>query len=116
MTNAGSTIAAFHDLKPLRFAILRRFELSQTGTVPSSTGLRLALDLQPENAGLGSLHLVFEGVRDLKIDWPSWSVITTDVIEVSDISDRGMEDLYFRVSEGAGMFAFSCRAFTATVE
>lgn|SRR5487761_1709387 len=116
MTTTGSTISAFHHLRPLRFPILVRFEVSQTGTVPSATGLRLALDLRSENEELGSLQLVFEGVRDLKVDWPSWSVIKTDVIEISDISERGMEELCFRVAEGAGMFAFSCREFTATVE
>lgn len=116
MTDAGSTIAAFHELKPLRFAILARFEVSQTGTVASATGLRLVLQLRSEDEGFGCLHLVFEGVRDLKIDWPPWSLVKTDVIDISDLSDRGLEDLSFRVAEGAGMFAFSCREFTARVE
>ena len=116
MTDIATTIAGFHELDPRRFAILDRFALTQAVASPPAGALSLALDLRSEQDGLGVLHLAFEGIRELKIDWPSWSLIKTDVIEISDVSDRGMEDLRFRVHEGAGMFAFYCRGFSVTID
>ena len=60
--------------------------------------------------------MTFFGVRELTIDWPQWDEIRLDVMEIADISDRGLEGLTFQVYEGEGFFAFSCADFTAVVE
>jgi hypothetical protein len=103
-------IQSYHELRPTQYARFASLSIDQ-----EADGQSLRLDLRSA-VGAGRLVLRFSGVRDLKIDWPQWSQITVDVVEITDISDRGMEDLAFRVHEGAGLFAFSCRAFDATRE
>jgi hypothetical protein len=111
MISDNDPITAFEKLVPVRFPVLQRIDLTQS-LIGRSAEITIRLVLGQEDDD-GILHLAFEGVRGLKIDWPSWSVIKLDVIQISDLTHRGMEDLRYRVSEGAGMFAFSCRAFTA---
>jgi hypothetical protein len=75
----------------------------------------MVLRARSETTG-DSLVLRFRGVRDLKIDWSAFSPVYLDVIEIDDVSDRGLEDLRYRVFEGTSMFAFWCLDFTADIE
>jgi hypothetical protein len=99
-------IRRYHELHPVEFSQLGSLTIEQ-----GPAELCLSLDLQSH--GDGRLTLRFDGVRDLKIDWPQWSRIRVDVVEITDMSSRGLEDLVYRVHEGAGLFAFSCREFEA---
>jgi hypothetical protein len=38
-----------------------------------------------------------------------------DVIDISDVAAHGLENISYRVAEGAGFFAFSCSDFVAVV-
>jgi hypothetical protein len=42
--------------------------------------------------------------------------VEVDVIDIRDITDHGLEDIRYRVSEGDGLFAFSCKDFRANLE
>jgi hypothetical protein len=108
-------IAQYHSLRPIRFPILRSFEILQEMGQGASL-LRLSLDLISNVPGEGTLLLTFDRVVDLKVDWPQWSLVRVDVIEIADVSDRRLEDIRYRVSEGTGFFAFSCGDFHAAVE
>ncbi len=60
------------------------------------------------------IRLEFRGVTDLSLDWRQRSGLDLDVISISDLTDSGMEDLNYRVSEGEGLFAFYCRDVSVT--
>jgi hypothetical protein len=111
MTSPMDKIAAFHALNPTEFPILVLLEIQQIVERGLPRGLNLSLELARESNAQSHLLLRFEGVTDLRIDWPDWSLVRLDVIEVTDISGRGIEDARFRVSEGSGLFAFSCAEF-----
>jgi hypothetical protein len=110
-------IAEYYDLDPISFTVLRSFALTQEEKLDGSYDLVLTIVLingaQP--SGSPSLKLAFKGVSGLRIDWPSLSVVTFLCIEVTDISDRGWEDLSYQVSEEEGSLAFSCRDFQASL-
>ena len=108
-------IAQFYSLRPIRFPILRRFEIHQEAGQGAPL-LQLSLELMSDAPGEGTLLLTFDRVVDLKVEWPQWSLVRVDVIAIADVSDQGLEDIRYRVSEGAGFFAFSCGDFHADVE
>ena len=113
--SSNAAIRRFRDMRPLRFRLLQRFEMVQGFSASQVAELSITLETGSETTG-ESLVLRFRGVRDLQIDWPTLSVIHLDVIEIDDVSDRGLEDLRYRVSEGTSMFAFWCLDFTADIE
>ena len=115
MTEAYDPIAAFYSLQPARFATLLDFQLHQE-IVGSNVYPVLTLSLRlGSGEGRGVLALVFEGVRDLKIDWPRQLPVEVDVIDVRDVTDHGLEDIRYRVSEGESLLAFSCKDFRANL-
>jgi hypothetical protein len=116
VTEVYDRIAAFHGLHPAQFATLLDFQLHQE-IVGSDVYPVLTLSLRlGSGEGRGALALLFEGVRDLKIDWPSQLPVEVDVVDIRDITNHGLEDIRYRVSEGEGLFAFSCTDFRATLE
>jgi hypothetical protein len=102
-------IDRYYAFQPRSYPALHRFVVEQR---ESELELTLALD-GPEGR---RLELRFMGIRDMKIDWPPWAVVNTDLVEIRDISSRGLEGLVYRVAEAAGFFAFSCRDFEASVK
>ena len=116
MSEAYDPIADFYSLQPAGFATLLDFQLHQEiagGDVYPVLTLSLRLG---SAVGRGVLALVFEGVRDLKIDWPSQLPVEVDVIDVRDVTDHGLEDIRYRVSEGESLLAFSCKDFRANLK
>ncbi|MGQ0843615.1 MAG: hypothetical protein ACT4QF_05730 [Sporichthyaceae bacterium] len=63
--------------------------------------------------GRSRLQATFVGVVGLQLSWPEQQPVSLDVVEIGDVSAHGLEDISFRVAEGAGFFAFSCREFFA---
>jgi hypothetical protein len=65
--------------------------------------------------GRSRLEATFLGVVDLQLSWPSFPTPTQlDVIDIRDVSADGLENISYRVAEGAGFFAFWCSEFFAT--
>lgn len=115
MTNSSEVIAAFHALRPKEYPFLIRIEIKQVSSGSRLASLVMTLEL---GRGVGSSHrllLTFEHVTDLKVDWPEWSVVKLDVIEIEDVSARGLEDQRFRIYEGSGLLALACADFNAKV-
>ena len=108
---AREQIGAFEELRPLRYPVLDSFSVTRERHAGYSLQVTAV-----SGSEAGRLSLVFSGVRELAIAWPQWDEVRLDVVQIRDISDRGWEDLSFRVDEGSGFFAFSCRDFTAVVE
>lgn len=66
--------------------------------------------------GRSRLEATFLGVVDLHVSWPDMpGPLRLDVIDVSDVSAHGLENICFRVAEGEGLFAFSCSDFFAVM-
>jgi hypothetical protein len=64
--------------------------------------------------GRSRLEATFLGVVDLALSWPEYpNPPRLDAIDVSEVAARGLENVTFRVAEGAGFFAFSCSDFFA---
>lgn len=64
--------------------------------------------------GRARLEATFVGVVDLQLVWPSFPTPTQlDVIDVRDVSADGLENISYRVAEGADFFAFWCSDFHA---
>jgi len=78
--------------------------------------LTLSLELISETEANEKLTVAFERVVDLRIDWPQWSVVGVDVIEIIDVSGHQLEGIQYRVAEGQGFFTFYCFDFRASVE
>lgn len=109
-------IARFHGQKPGSYPILQEFLVEQIDGPGVAKELRLTLVMRESSTtDAKTMELVFHGVRELKVDWPTWSVVRFGLIEIVDIAERGLEDLRFRVFEGDGSFAFSCRSFDVAV-
>jgi hypothetical protein len=108
----SAALEHYRALGPLRYPMLERFEVAQL----TENDRRLAVTVVMRERGATDgdrLRLVFRGVRDLTIDWPRMNPVSLDLIEIEDISDRGWEDLRFRVAESAAAFAFWCESFEA---
>lgn len=104
----GSTPQDYVQLRPSEFSVLEELVLRQT------TEDGLVVLLEARTADLGShLSIVFSGVRGLSIDWPEWSVVSLDLVGITDVTGEQLEDLNFRVAEASGLFVFSCRQFQA---
>jgi len=114
VTEAFDRIATFYGLQPTRFATLVDFQLHQE-IVAGNVYPLLTLSLRLGSGDGRALAVVFEGVRDLKVDWPGQLPVEVDVIDVRDIIDHGLEDIRYRVSEGEGLFSFSCRDFRSNL-
>jgi hypothetical protein len=115
MTRPADAIAEFHSLRPTRFPIVRRFAIDQAGG-RKQCQLTLSVELIPDTAANERLALVFDRITDLRIDWPQWSVVRVDVIEIIDVSGHQLEGIQYRVAEGQGFFTFYCFDFRASVE
>ncbi len=65
--------------------------------------------------GRARLEVTFLGVVDLQLSWPGIPTpAQLDVIDIRDESADGLENIRYRVAEGAGFFAFWCSEFFAT--
>jgi hypothetical protein len=65
--------------------------------------------------GQSRLEATFLGVVDLQMSWPSFPTpMQLDVIDIRDVAADGLENINYRVAEGAGFFAFWCSDFFAT--
>ena len=64
--------------------------------------------------GRSRLEVTFLGVVDLHVSWPEVPYPPhLDVLDISDVSTYGLENISFRVAEGQGFFSFSCSDFFA---
>jgi hypothetical protein len=104
-------IEAFNKLRPIRYPLVSSFRITRADDGAYSLQIVSFSDI-----GGGRLTVTFFGIREVTIDWPQWDEVRLDVVEITDISDRGLEEPALRVHEGAGFFAFSCHDFTAIVE
>jgi len=58
----------------------------------------------------GSLTLRFEGVRNLKVDQGSWSLMQFPLLEIRDIRARGWEGLAYQVVDNEhGVLSCACK-------
>ena len=110
----ASTVESFYALQPAQYSVLRRLELKQS-TEASHAQLAMEVELVDRRDARGLLTLTFTHVTDLKIDWPEWSLVQADVIDIKDVSDQGLEAQRFRVYEGSGLFRLSCGGFRARI-
>jgi hypothetical protein len=115
MSNTANSIDSFQSQRHTRFPVLSKFTIEQRLGGQSAPSLFLSLELASDVETNQHLVVSFEGVRDLKIDWPQWSVIRLDAIVITDVSDRGLEGIRYRVAEGEEMFTFWCEGFDAAI-
>jgi hypothetical protein len=55
--------------------------------------------------GRARLESTFLGVVDLRVSWPDYpDPVQVDVIDISDVAAHGLENISYRVAEGAGFF------------
>jgi hypothetical protein len=115
VTEASEKIGRYHAIRPTEYPLLSRLELRQPIMDRTVGGLAMLLELAREGGTHESLVLTFDEVTNLSIEWPEWSSIRVDVIEIEDISDRQLEGQRYRAYEGSGLFSLSCKDFNVTI-
>jgi hypothetical protein len=120
MRSTKSKIETYHLLKPRRFNLLKRLDLTQT-TVGREDRYELSLSLELVSASdptgtEGVLVLSFDGVRKLQLKQADWSAIQFPLLEIRDISTRQWEELSYEVVDNEdGVLSLVCRDFSASV-
>ena len=65
--------------------------------------------------GRARLELTFLRVVDLKVDWSGPTPAQLDVLDIRDASADGLENISYRVADGADFFSLWCSDFFAVV-
>ncbi|MBV9100704.1 MAG: hypothetical protein JO198_06630 [Candidatus Dormibacteraeota bacterium] len=108
-------IARFHSLKPSSYPILQQFLIEQLDRPGATKELQLTLVMR-ETATIDgrATELAFHGVRELRVDWPPWSVVrATAESALSDLQAANSAGIQSWLSTAA---AGSRQAFAASFE
>ena len=111
-------IKGYYSLKPSQFRVLKSATLTQA--VDTSTGeMRQQLSLvlvRDDSSSDEMLHLDLFGVRDLKLQQPSWSLITLSNVEIIQSTPTGKYNgKYVVIDTDEDIISCSCHDFFAAV-
>lgn len=117
MTKKDVKIEHYYTLKPTRFTVLDRLELSQAvppRQSPSDLSLQIVLR-SGKNTDDSRLCLSFSGVVSLRLV-PASSFVQFPFLDIRSIGDRHWENLRYEVEDAEGnSLSFFCKDFEATL-
>jgi hypothetical protein len=116
VTHRDPLLQSYEETIPGQFRVLQSFEVHQATEKEAAPEVQVTIRLQSvKDARL--LKLKFEGVRDLRLIQPDWSLLELPVLEIHSIRERQMEGLNYEVRESDNdTVAFTCRTFSVLVE
>jgi len=112
-------IEEYYSLAPSRFRVLKSITLAQdidaaTGEMQQTMSLSLARD---DGFNGEILHIELFGVRNLKLQQPTWSLITLSNLEILQAPPTSKYDRRYVVLDAEeGIVSCSCHDFYAVVE
>lgn len=116
MSQRDPLLQKYDETLPGRFRVVRRIEVQQEIEGKVSPNVRVIISLQSAKDNR-LLTLGFEGVQNLRLVQPEWTLFEMPVLEIQSIRERQMEDLNYEVRETDNdTVAFSCRTFSILVE
>ena len=117
MNSEDKTIEYYYSLKPTVYCILVKLEINQVCIDDMTPELEIMILLRSQDSNnTKHLKLLFEGVRELKLNQPSLSEFNIPFIKIDLIKNLQWEDLAYRVKdEEDESVSFLCKKFIPAI-
>ena len=115
MEHEDSETTAYYTLKPHKYSVLESLELKQIAD--HASGFDLFLRLSSSSTAIPeSLHIKFEGIRELNVGSIDRLRVRHLQIDIRSIREDQLENLNYKVIENEeNVFSFLCNRFEASI-